>query len=81
MHSVTSDEVPIRISLRVRHIALGGGTIGFSSTCRTKSRPWKLYGPPRDCKHNRCHGWFGLRKCIRPVCGDKLLAIMESAHR
>jgi hypothetical protein len=23
----------------------------------------------------------GLRKCIRPVCGDKLLAIMESAHR
>jgi hypothetical protein len=25
--------------------------------------------------------WFGLRKCIRPVCGDKLLAIMESAHR
>jgi hypothetical protein len=23
----------------------------------------------------------GLRKYIRPVCGDKLLAIMESAHR
>jgi hypothetical protein len=23
----------------------------------------------------------GLRKCIRPVCGAELLAIMESAHR
>ena len=26
MHSMTSDEVPMSISLRVRHIALGGGT-------------------------------------------------------
>ncbi len=40
-----------------------------------------MYGPPLDCKQNLCRGWFGLLKCIRPVCGAKLLAIMESARR
>ena len=40
-----------------------------------------MYGPPSDCKQNLCRGWFGLRKCIRPVCGAKLLALMESARR
>ena len=40
-----------------------------------------MYGPPPDCKQNLCRGWFGLLKCIRPVCGAKLLAIMESARR
>jgi hypothetical protein len=42
---------------------------------------WEMYGPPHDCKQNRHRGWFGLLKCIRPVRGAKLLAIMESARR
>ena len=40
-----------------------------------------MYGPPHDCKLNLRRGWFGLLKCIRPVCGAELLAIMESARR
>src|ERR1700733_5976642 len=42
------------ISWRLRHIALGD--VAVIQPCRTKSRPWKLYGPPRDCKQNRCRG-------------------------
>jgi hypothetical protein len=40
-----------------------------------------LYGPPCDCKQNLWTGWIGLRKCIRPDCGAKPLAMMESARR
>lgn len=40
-----------------------------------------MYGPPPLCKENLSREWSGLLKCIRPVCGAELLAIMESVRR
>ena len=65
---------------RVRRIALDAAHPSIQHFPYEK-QAMEMYGPPPDCKQNRCRGWFGLRKCIRPVCGDKLLAIMESARR
>ena len=47
MHSMTSDEVPISISLRARHIALGGGTsVSLGGRCG-KERPAEMGGAGR----------------------------------
>ncbi len=40
-----------------------------------------MYGPPPICKQNLSREWIGLLKCIRPVRGAQLLAMMESARR
>jgi hypothetical protein len=55
-----------------------GAVIGMPAAAAV---PWEMYGPPHDCKQNPCREWFGLLKCIRPVFGAKLLAIVESARR
>src|ERR1035437_8583398 len=65
-----------------RHIQIPSATDSVNRSIKIAvAVPWEMYGPPPDCKQNLHRGWFGLLKCIRPVCGAKLLAIMESARR
>jgi hypothetical protein len=68
------------ISWRLRHIAVGGG-ISFIQHLPSEKQAMEIVWSAARLQAESLSWWFGLRKCIRPVCGDKLLAIMESAHR
>jgi hypothetical protein len=68
------------ISWRVRDIAMGGGISVYPVLPREK-RAMEIVWSAAGLQAESLSWAVGLRKCIRPVCGDKLLAIMESAHR
>src|SRR5271167_2222363 len=72
MHSMTSDEVQMSISLRVRHIALGGGTSVSPAPAARKAghgndsvwRNWKAMTPASQVLHTL---WKSLRDSHIPT--------------
>jgi hypothetical protein len=54
------------------------GTPAFKSAGQSKFP--RMYGPPHDCKGKAKGRSTDLRKCIRPLCGERrLLAMMSCA--